>query len=135
LDQDEIFNLSYWRVTSNKLGGVPFVDAFSDALARSSEEVARKMSGGDLDRFRTALGLAIVHLASYYAKDKADAVLQGIAERHSRRGRDVRPDLYEHFMRALLETVAHYDPEHNDEVRVAWETVLRPGIEYMKRMY
>jgi hypothetical protein len=68
IDYEELFNLSYWRVTSNKLGGVSFVDAFLDALSRSSDEVARKLAGTNLEGFRSGLTLAIVYLASYYAK-------------------------------------------------------------------
>ena len=135
VDHEEIFNLSYWRVTGNRVGGTSFFDAFQDALIRSSDEVAQKMKGGDLDRFRAALGLAIVHLAAYYGKGKPDTILQGIAQRQNRSGRNIEPHLYDYFLAALLETVELFDPEYTDEERSAWEIVLRPGLEYLKRMY
>jgi hypothetical protein len=135
IDYEEIFNLSYWRVTSNKVDGVAFVDAFLDALLRSSDEVARKMAGADLERFRSGLTLAIVHLASYYERGRPHVILQGIAQRQSRTGRNIEPHLYEYFLQALLQTVQRYDPQYDGQIGEAWKTVLRPGLDYMKRMY
>jgi len=135
IDHEEIFNLSYWRVTGNKVDGVSFVDAFLDALSRSSDEVARKMVGANLEGFRSGLTLAIVHLASYYEKGRPHAILQGIAQRQSRTGRNIEPHLYDYFLQALLQTVERYDPEYDGQIREAWETVLRLGLDYMKRMY
>lgn len=134
-DYEEIFNQSYWRVHKNAIGDVPFVDAFLENLVRSSPEVADRMARGDTERFRSALTLGIVHLASFRATGQADSVLAGIAKRQSRTGRDIAPHLYEFFLQALLQTVEQYDPDFSPDVRKAWEVMLRPGLEYMKSMY
>jgi hypothetical protein len=50
-------------------------------------------------------------------------------------GRNIEPHLYEYFLEALLQTVERYDPEYDGQIRDAWQTVLRPGLDYMRRMY
>ena len=40
VDNDEIFNLSYWRVTGNKIGGVAFVTQFLMDAADRADELA-----------------------------------------------------------------------------------------------
>jgi len=134
-DYEEIFNSSFRRSRGNAVNGVPFRDAFLDNLMRSSPEVAQKMVHGDLEAFRASLMLSIDHLARSYVSSEPSAILQGAARRQSRGERDIEPHLYEFFLQALLQTLQQYDPQYNEEVGKAWEVVLRPGLEYMKRMY
>jgi hypothetical protein len=134
-DYEEIFNFSFRRSSGNAVDGVPFRDAFLDNLLRSSPEVAQKMVHGDLEAFRATLMLSIDHLARYYMSSEPSAILKGVARRQSRGERNIEPRLYEFFLHALLQTVKQYDPRYNEEVGKAWEVVLGPGIEYMKRMY
>jgi hypothetical protein len=134
-DYEEIFDFSFRRSRGNAVNGVPFRDAFVDNLLRSSPEVAQKMIHGDLETFRVTLMLSIDHLARYYLSREPSAILQGTARRQSKDERNIEPHLYEFFLQALLQTVQQYDPNYNEEVGKAWEVVLRPGLEYMKRMY
>jgi hypothetical protein len=134
-DPEEIFNRSYSLARRTKVNGVTFQDAFLDNLLRSCPEVARKMLAGDMEAFRSTLVLSIDHLASVYTRGGPTPILQGVARRQSRGGRDIEPRLYEFFLEALLVTVRKYDPGYTEEVGKAWEAVLGPGIDYMKRMY
>ena len=134
-DYEEIFDLSFRRSRGNAVNGVPFRDAFLDNLLRSSPEVAQKIVRGDLEAFRVTLMLSIDHLARYYMSSEPSAILQGATRRQSQLERNIEPHLYEFFLQALLLTVQRYDPKYNEEVGEAWEVVLRPGLEYMKRMY
>jgi hypothetical protein len=134
-DYEEIFDFSFRRSRGNAVNRVPFRDAFLDNLLRSSPEVAQKMVHGDLEAFRATLMLSIDHLARYYMSSEPSTILQGVARRQSKGERDIEPRLYEFFLQALLKTVQQYDAKYNEEVGKAWEVVLRPGLEYMKRMY
>jgi hypothetical protein len=134
-DYEEIFNRSYWLTRSNTVNGVSFEDALFDNLLRSCPEVAQKILAGDMEAFRATLMLSIDNLARYYVNGKPTTILQGVARRQSRGERNIEPRLYEFFLQALLQTVQRYDPKYDEEVGKAWEAVLRPGIEYMKRMY
>jgi hypothetical protein len=134
-DYEEIFNRSYWLARGNTVNGVSFEDALFDNLLRSCPEVAQRILAGDMEAFRATLMLSIDNLARYYVNGKPTTILQGVARRQSRGERNIEPRLYEFFLQALLQTVQRYDPKYDEEVGKAWEAVLRPGIEYMKRMY
>ncbi len=58
--------------------------------------------------------------------------MPGLAEKHGHKGLDIRPELYEVGLDALLETVKRHDPEHSHEIDEAWRTTLASGIEYMR---
>jgi hemoglobin-like flavoprotein len=134
-DYEEIFNRSYWLTRGNTVNGVSFEDALFDNLLRSCPEVAQRILAGDMEAFRATLMLSIDNLARYYVNGEPTSILQGVARRQSRGERNIEPRLYEFFLQALLQTVQRYDPKYDEEVGKAWEAVLRPGIEYMKRMY
>jgi hemoglobin-like flavoprotein len=131
----ETFNRSFWRVTPSIVGGVAFVDAFLDALLRSSDEIASKFDAAGRERMSNALLHSIIHLAAYSQSQVPTDALRGIARRHSRTGRNVAPDLYDILEECLVQTVGRYDPEYTDEIGEAWRAVLAPGLEYMKSMY
>jgi hypothetical protein len=134
-DHEETFSRSYWFARGSRVNGVSFRDAFLDNLLRSCPEVAHRMLRGDLESFRSTLMISIDHLASVYLNGEPSNVLKGVARRQSRGERDIEPRLYEYFLEALLQTVRQYDPKCSEDVEEAWKTVLRPGLEYMKRMY
>jgi hemoglobin-like flavoprotein len=65
----------------------------------------------------------------------ARGALPGIAKRHSREDLDIRPELYDLWLAALLQTVAGCDPEHTPQIEAAWRDTLSAGIEYMRSRY
>jgi hypothetical protein len=64
-----------------------------------------------------------------------DDYLQRLAERHSKRGADIPPRLYGVWLDCLIETVRRFDPKFNENVAVAWRSVLSKGIEFMTARY
>ena len=81
------------------------------------------------------LSISMVHIAKYYQTGEPDPLLKVLATRHSKADLDIKPELYEHWVNALIGTVETYDPEFNDTKREAWRRVLEPGVEYMKSRY
>ncbi len=134
-DYEEVFQQSYWLARGRTINGVTFRDAFLNNLLRSCPEIANRVLTGDMEAFRSTLLLSIDHLARYYAGGEPSAILRGTAQRQSRAGRNIEPRLYEFYLRALIQTVEQYDPRYTEETGRAWEAVLRPGLEYMKRQY
>jgi hemoglobin-like flavoprotein len=61
--------------------------------------------------------------------------LPRLAERHSRRDLDIRPELYDLWQRCLVETAAAHDPQWTDGVAAAWRDTLAFGIESMRQRY
>jgi len=134
-DHAEIFHLSYWRATQRTLNDVAFLDAFYKNFLASSPEVAHKFEHTSFDNLTRMLSISMVYIAKYYQTRQPDPLLKVLADRHSQHDLDIKPELYEHWVDALVDTVATYDPEFNDTTREAWRRVLEPGVEYMKSRF
>ena len=63
------------------------------------------------------------------------AYLDRIAERHGRDKLDIRPELYEVWLDALVTTARELDDEFDDETEAVWREMIRPGIEIMQARY
>ncbi len=135
IDYEEVFNLSYWRATQSIVDGVEFVDSFMSRLVASSEEIQAIFSHSTGEALRSGLVLALVHLASYYPHYEPDHTLEDIAHQHNRHARAIKPHLYDVFLDCMIETVADYDPEYEEQVGDSWRHVLAPGLEYIKSKY
>ena len=61
--------------------------------------------------------------------------LPWLAERHSRRDLDIRPELYDLWIDCLVETARAHDPEFGPEVESAWRETLTVGANYMRERY
>ena len=134
-DYADIFYLSCWRATQRTLDGVAFLDAFYKNFLASSPEVAHKFKNTSFDRLTRMLSISIVQVAKYYQTHRPDPLLKVFAAKHGRRDLDIKPELYEHWVDALIRTVETYDPEFDDTTRESWRRVLEPGVEYMRSRY
>ena len=115
-----------------------FLPGFYDRFLASSDEVRLKFEGVDMRRQARALedSLYVVAVAVQGEEGSlARSELPRIAERHSRRDRDVRPELYDLWVRCLVETAREHDPQWSDDVAAAWRETLAFGVEYMRRRY
>ena len=61
--------------------------------------------------------------------------LDKIAKSHSRSGYDIKPELYKHWLNALIRTVSEVDPKFNREVEESWRKIFQGGIDYLKSKY
>ena len=126
------FNDSLERCTATPA----FLDDFYRRFLASSDEVARKFEGVDLQHQARMLRVSL-YLAMYasWGRDEFNYHLDRIAERHSRRDLDVAPHLYDLWLDCLVEAVAEHDPRFAPDVAEAWRAVLAPGIAHMKERY
>lgn len=139
LTKDDIFNDSYERVLSpsdprNRSDG-GFFDTFYRKFLASSPRVADAFKHTDMTRQIRVLSASLHLLMACTAGQEPSSTLKDIAIIHSKKQRNITPDLYDIWMMCLLETVADYDPEFDEKVADAWLSVLKPGIDYMKSMY
>jgi hemoglobin-like flavoprotein len=74
-------------------------------------------------------------LCNFFVAQHQDEYLRQLAERHSKQGVDVPPELYSVWLDCLIETVRRFDPKFNDEVGNAWRRVFSKGIEFMASKY
>jgi hemoglobin-like flavoprotein len=61
--------------------------------------------------------------------------LDRLAEGHSRKGLDIRPDLYQSWLDCLVNAAREFDPAFSPEIEEAWRKVLMPGIERLRAGY
>lgn len=115
-----------------------FLTEFYRRFVMSSDEVRAKFQGVDLKRQARVLedSLYVVAVAVQGEEGSlARGDLPRIAERHSRRDLDVRPELYDAWSDCLVDTAREHDPEWTDAIAAAWRETLAFGVEYMRRRY
>jgi len=115
-----------------------FLEGFYDRFVGSSEEVREKFRGVDLKRQVRMLedSLYVVAVAAQGAEGSpARGALPWLAERHSRRDLDIRPELYDLWIACLVETARAHDPEFGPEIEAAWRETLTVGANYMRERY
>jgi hemoglobin-like flavoprotein len=115
-----------------------FLDAFYQRFVASSDEVRTKFAKTDMMRQVQMLEDTLFVVANAVQGEEgspARSDLPRIAERHSRRDLDIRPELYDLFLKCLIVTVRTHDAKFTPEVEVAWREVMGFGIEYMRKHY
>jgi hemoglobin-like flavoprotein len=120
------------------LGPPEFVTGFYERFTGSSEEVREKFRGVDMERQVRMLADSLYVVAVAVQGEEGSMArgdLPRLAERHSRRDLDIRPELYDLWARCLVETAREHDPQWTEEVEAAWRETLAFGVEYMRRRY
>jgi len=115
-----------------------FLKAFYESFMASSPEVREKFRGTDMSRQARVLedSLFVVAVA---VQGEDGSVARGslprIAERHSRKDLDIRPELYDLWIQCLVDTARSHDPAFDGEIEQAWRAVLTFGVRYMRDRY
>jgi hemoglobin-like flavoprotein len=114
------------------------VTGFYQRFTGSSEEVREKFRGVDMERQVRMLADSL-YVVAVAVQGEEGSIARGdlprLAERHSRRDLDIRPELYDLWAQCLVETAREHDPQWTAEVEAAWRETLAVGIEYMRRGY
>ena len=132
---EQMFDDSYERSISEKVGNLDFFEAFYARFLDKSDEIANRFVSTDMERQRNMLKKSFYSLLTFYASNNADHYLQQIAIKHSHSELDIRPEFYDLWMDALIETVREFDREYEPRIELAWRLVMAPGIVYMKFHY
>ena len=113
-----------------------FVDTFYERLLAKSKEVADKFRGTDFTRQKFMLRESLLAMLLFNL-DSGDArvELERLGERHSRRGLNIRPELYDLWLDALCEAVRKHDPAYTPDLEEQWRQAMRPAIELMIAAY
>jgi hemoglobin-like flavoprotein len=130
-DRIETFRASLRRCLTDPDFLLDFYGRFMDA----SPEVREKFKNTDLKQQTRVLSDSLWTMA-VVAQSKAGSPAWGglprLAESHSRRGLDIRPELYDVWLACLLEAARHHDKVFSAEIEDAWRRTLERGIEYMR---
>ena len=121
---------SYGRCCANPA----FFDSFYRHFLDSSPEIRAKFANTDMPAQKQLLRQGILNLVMH-ARGMPDTKLRALGESHSRQHLDIRPELYDLWLDALLLTISEHDKECDADVRQAWREVLNKGIAVIKAGY
>lgn len=111
-----------------------FFDDFYTTFLASSPEVTEKFVHTDMVAQKQLLRAGILNLV-LYARGLPPTKLQALAESHSRGRLDIKPHLYDLWIKALLDTIRRHDPEIDEAGMRAWDRVLGKGVEVIRGGY
>jgi hemoglobin-like flavoprotein len=119
-----------------RCAGRRFLDRFYQLFVSSSAEVAAKFANTDFNVQNRAVKVSFYMIvSSIEQKPEGNVHLERIAARHSRKGLDIRPALYDQWLDCLIQAVREHDPMFDAETETAWRRVMKRGIDVMKSRY
>jgi hemoglobin-like flavoprotein len=115
-----------------------FLHDFYELFMAWSPEVREKFKNTEFPRQTRVLADSLFIMA-VAAESKEDAIawkeLDRLAEGHSRKGLDIRPELYDGWLDCLIKAASEYDPQFSPGVEEAWRNALGPGIAHLRSRY
>jgi hemoglobin-like flavoprotein len=129
---NELFLDSLERCTKSK----KFIPTFYNRFISASDDISDKFRHTDFERQNRML-LRSLKLAALAADGHPEG-LRDILERavsHSRQHLNIEPRLYNFWRSALIETSRQFDDQWDDEIEVAWLTILEHVINQMIKHY
>lgn len=127
------FEDSYGRLFGPNVSIDASADAFFEEFYRrflAVPQVAALFADTDMTRQVGMLKHSLFHLVSYYVTNAPSAELVRLAEAH--RALELKADMFDNWLEALLGTVETFDPEADEATLLAWGWALSPGITYMR---
>lgn len=128
----KIFHQSFTRCQKQE----GFFKRFYEIYVESSDEVKEKFKNTDMERQVKMLTNSFY--TAKLATNGGAAIknnLQKLAAVHGKKGRDIRPGLYDLWLDCLMQAVNEFDAEFSSDVDAAWRSMLLPGIGYMQAHY
>ena len=111
-----------------------FFDEFYATFLASSPAVREKFVKTDMVAQKQLLRAGILNLVMF-ARGMPDTKLQALGKSHSRAHLDIRPELYDLWIAALLKTIKQHDRQLEQLDLEAWQVVLNKGIDVIKSHY
>ena len=113
-----------------------FFDTFYEKFLAKSEEIPPLFADTDFRKQKQMIRMSVrmmVHLGA--GADATKLAINKLGESHSRSQHDIRPELYDLWLDALCESIAHHDPEYTAELDQLWRDTMAAGIEMMISIY
>lgn len=111
-----------------------FFDAFYDNFLASSPQIREKFVKTNMTAQKQLLRQGILNLV-LYARGMPDTKLRALGCSHARDALDIRPELYDLWLDALLRTIRDHDKAWDEQTAQAWREVLTKGINLIKSFY
>jgi len=134
MDAVEVFRASLKRCLEKP----DFLLDFYGTFMASSDEIRDKFRNTDFKKQTEVLADSLWAMAVAAQGEPGSPALRDLprlAERHSRRGLDIRPGLYDDWLDSLVATAKRHDPMFSPQIADAWRATLAVGIEILRSQY
>ena len=123
---------SFGRALSNK----SMMGDFYNVLISKHPDIAKKFAGADLKKQQEVLKQSL-SMAILFPQDNVIAkhAMDRVRGTHSHDKLNINPELYKHWLDALMSVVAQSDPEFTPQLEQHWRSVLTHAIDYIKAGY
>ena len=111
-----------------------FFDSFYRHFLASSPLIREKFVDTDMSAQKQLLRQGILNLVMH-ARGMPDTKLRALGATHARDGFNIRPELYDLWLGALLQAIGEHDKSCDADIRLAWREVLSKGISVIKAQY
>ena len=118
------------------LASSDFFERFYERFLATHEEVRSKFADTDFTQQHEMIEKSLGLVAAATVGERAGlAELHERAITHDRRHLDIRPELYDFWLTAIMETASESDPEWTAEIEKTWRDTLGYAIAYMTHRY
>lgn len=123
---------SYGRALANP----NLMESFYQKFISSNPNITKKFIGSDLAKQQEVLKQSL-SMAILFPQDNVIAKhsMSRVRDSHGRAKLDIAPELYDHWLDALIGVMAESDPEFNAELELKWRELLLNVIEYIRGGY
>lgn len=121
-----------------RAGGIELITSFYHHLMFSSEEIREHFKYVDLEVQSENLSRAIVmSFLNYDDKEHATSskILNNVRDSHNRHKLAVKPELYDIWLKCLIDVVEVLDPNADESLLEDWRVVMASSIEHIRSGY
>ncbi|MEJ2044123.1 MAG: globin [Reinekea sp.] len=111
-----------------------FFEDFYYIFINKSPMFKEMFSNTDMQAQKQLLRNGILVLIMH-ARGMPDTKVRALGKSHSKKGLNIHPDHYKHWLNALIETLSRHDPEFTPMLESAWRNTLQPIIDKISGMY
>ncbi len=111
-----------------------FFDSFYDHFLTTSPEIRDKFANTNMAGQKLLLRQGILNVV-LYARGMPGTKLKALGCSHSRKGLNIRPELYTLWFNALAATIREHDKECTAETMQAWREVVNKSVEVIVAEY
>lgn len=111
-----------------------FFTTFYRYFLASSPDIRAKFVDTDMQAQQLLLRQGIMNIV-LYARGMPDTKLRALGCSHSRRGLNIRPELYTFWTNSLLKAIGDHDPHSSPEILQAWQEVIAQALEIIHKEY
>ena len=123
---------SYGRTLAN----ADLMKDFYEAFTGSHPDIVKMFAQTDLKKQRETLK-ASLSMAILFPQDNlvANSAMKRVRDSHSRSKLNINPELYIHWLNALVGVVSNSDPEFTPLLEQQWREVLGHTVSYIQEGY